>query len=94
MIASTEGNYDNLGPLRAIFFRAIESESGDLVDLVFAVQLLGKLTADGRDVSGMEEDLARVLHTWIETLVKLVVKARHDSQGCVSRSQTPVLYFH
>ena len=79
MTACAEGNYDYLGPLRAVFFRAIDSESRDFVDLVLALQLLVKLTADGRDVSGMEADIARVLHRWATTLVSTVKLSQRDA---------------
>lgn len=72
MIASAEGNYDYLGPLRAVFFRAIELESRDFGDMISAAQLLVRLTADGRDIGGMEADIARVLHGWITMLVSMV----------------------
>lgn len=78
MIASAEGNYDNLGPLRAVFFRTINAESKDLTDIVLAAQLLVKLTADGRDISGAEADLAPILHRWLDLWVALVSASQRE----------------
>ncbi|KAI9034351.1 hypothetical protein DFJ74DRAFT_614470, partial [Hyaloraphidium curvatum] len=69
MIACVEGNHDNLGPLRIVFFRTVEGGSRDPADLSFAVQLLARLTLDGRDISGMDGDVAVVLHRWISLAI-------------------------
>ncbi|KAF9332103.1 Tuberous sclerosis 2-like protein, partial [Podila minutissima] len=79
MIACINGQFEDLGMLRAIFYQCINNHE-IWEDFDDKLQALTVLTKNGRDVYGFEKNIIRMLAHWIASSFEAAKVAQHMSQ--------------
>ncbi|KAF9911002.1 Tuberous sclerosis 2-like protein [Lobosporangium transversale] len=87
MIACIQGQFEDLGMLRAIFYQTINSHE-IWEDFDDKLQALKELTNNGRDVYGFEKNIVRLLAHWISSSFEQAKVTQHMSQQRVGMQKS------